>query len=176
MRSLLRAALTFGLGIVTGIVLANVRLGRAKRRVAFVMELNGDEHLAEYKKRHDGTDEFWVGPRGHLKRALQQAGVANYSIHYYPETKQLFAYAEVASTSAFSEVSKSLDCALWWKYFEDAKLMRYNDNRGTTLLGGATPWSAPLEQGARHGRVAPTTAHFSADSDNRHDNAVFYMA
>ena len=117
------------------------------------MQLNGEEHLSEYKKRHDVTDAHWVGPRGYLKRALQQAGVANYSIHYYPATNQLFAYAELSSISAFSEVSKSLDCALWWRYFEDAQLMRYNDDRGTTLLGGATPWSAPLEEGACHGRV-----------------------
>ena len=63
-------------------------------RAAFVMQLNGDEHLAEYKKRHDGTDPHWDGPKAHLHKTLSGNGVRNYSIFHLPDTNQLFAYAE----------------------------------------------------------------------------------
>ena len=71
------------------------RCGRARPlRAAFVMQLNGDEHLAEYKKRHDGTDPHWDGPKAHLLKTLSGNGVRNYSIFHLPDTNQLFAYAE----------------------------------------------------------------------------------
>ena len=60
-------------------------------RSAFVMELNGDEYLPEYKKRHDGTDPHWDGPQAQLHHALSSNGVRNYSIFHLPSTNQLFA-------------------------------------------------------------------------------------
>lgn len=60
-------------------------------RTAFVMQLNGDEFLPEYKKRHDGTDPHWGGPKAQLHHALSSNGVRNYSIFHLPATNQLFA-------------------------------------------------------------------------------------
>ena len=65
--------------------------GRPPVRSAFVMELNGDEYLPEYKKRHDGTDPHWDGPQAQLHHALSSNGVRNYSIFHLPSTNQLFA-------------------------------------------------------------------------------------
>ena len=60
-------------------------------RTAFVMQLNEDKFLPEYKKRHDGTDPHWDGPKAQLHQALSSNGVRNYSIFYLPATNQLFA-------------------------------------------------------------------------------------
>ena len=116
------------------------------RRSAFVMQLNDEEYLAEYKKRHDGTDPHWDGPKAHLHKALSSNGVRNYSIFHLPSTNQLFAYAETDDALSFDRVSKGRDCAIWWKYFEDWGGMRYNNDKGTTLLGGCTPWSDGLNE------------------------------
>ena len=115
-------------------------------RVTFKMELNGAQHVAEYTKRHDGTDPYFVGPESYLHRQMVRHGVHNYSIHYDPATRALFAYAELDDPESLARVAATEECATWWLYMEKAGLMRYNDDTGTTMKGGATPWSAPLTE------------------------------
>ena len=110
------------------------------------MELNGEQHVQEYKKRHDGTDPFFVGPEGHLHREMLKQGVHNYSIHYDPASNALFAYAELDDAESLSRVAATEECARWWEYMEQAGLMRYNNDKGATMRGGSTPWSAPLTE------------------------------
>eukprot|EP01048_Picozoa_sp_COSAG05_P012416 COSAG05_NODE_1239_length_5425_cov_3.841532_5_plen_165_part_00 len=118
------------------------------KRCAFVMQLEGegDENLAEYIKRHDGTDPHWEGPKGYLHDVLSMNGVRNYSIHHLPSTNQLFAYAELDDDESFERVSKTEECAVWWKYFEEWGGMTYNDDPGSTSLGGKTPWADGLNE------------------------------
>ena len=80
-------------GALASCVLAPARASSSKPAVrsAFVMQLNGDEYLPEYKKRHDGTDPHWDGPKAQLHHALSSNGVKNYSIFHLPSTNQLFA-------------------------------------------------------------------------------------
>ena len=132
-------------GAYVGYQLCQRRHSR-RHRVAFVMELNGREHKCEYAKRHDGKDPHWIGPTGHLHRVMKESGVHNYSIHYLESTNHLFAYAELDEPDSLQRVAVSDECALWWRYFERAGLMRYNNDTGATKLGGATPWSLPLEE------------------------------
>ena len=103
-----------------------------------------NEFIEEYKKRHDGTDPHWDGPKAFLHAALVRSGVTNYSISYCKSTNQLFAYAELLDPTAFTATAETMDCAIWWKYFDEWGGMRYNENPGTTKLGGRTPWSEPL--------------------------------
>lgn len=120
--------------------------GGARLRAAFVMQLNDEKYLGEYCKRHDGTDPYWDGPKAQLHHALSSQGVHNYSIFHSPATNQLFAYAETDDQESFKRVSEGRDCALWWKYFEDWGGMKYNDDKGTTMLGGCTPWAEGLNE------------------------------
>jgi hypothetical protein len=83
-------------GLLLGGALASCALAPSQRRAspvrtAFVMQLNGDEFLPEYKKRHDGTDPHWDGPKAQLHDELSKNGVRNYSIFHLPATNQLFA-------------------------------------------------------------------------------------
>lgn len=77
---------------------------------------------------------------------MKAQGVHNYSIHYLASTSQLFAYAETDSLDSFEGVKATDDLEKWWKYFEDAHLMRYNEDAGATKLGGATPWADGLKE------------------------------
>eukprot|EP00040_Diaphanoeca_grandis_P013695 m.69217 g.69217 ORF g.69217 m.69217 type:complete len:171 (-) comp24064_c0_seq1:166-678(-) len=138
------AALGLGVGITIGAHTAKAT-SRSRKRVGFVMELNDAKFLAEYTKRHDGTDAHWDGPKAHLHAALSKEGVRNYSIFHNKSTQQLFAYAELDDADAFTRVSQGDDCAIWWKYFEDWGGQRYHDNTGTTKFGGCTPWSEDLD-------------------------------
>ena len=131
---------------VAGVAAASLLPAKQRERVSFVMKLNHADNLAEYKRRHDGADPHWDGPKAQLHSALTKNGVHNYSIFHSPETNVLYAYAELDDSAGFERTSKTADCAIWWKYFEDAKLMRYNDDAPNTLLGGATPWADGLNE------------------------------
>ena len=81
-------------GLLLGGALASCALrspSSSPVRTAFVMQLNDGKHLPEYKKRHDGTDPHWDGPKAQLHQALSSNGVRNYSIFHLPATNQLFA-------------------------------------------------------------------------------------
>ena len=66
----------------------------------------------EYKRRHD---EIWPD----LSALLRSHGVHNYSIFLHPETRQLFAYAEVESEARWQAIAQSPICQKWWRYMAD---------------------------------------------------------
>ena len=39
-----------------------------------------------------------------------------------------------------------MECAVWWKYFEDWGGMKYNATPPVTKVGGAEPWAAGLDE------------------------------
>jgi len=87
-------------------------------RKSFVMSVNeGSE--SEYEKRHS---PIWED----LKDVLKKHGVHNYSIFLLPNTRQLFAYAEVESEEQWSTISKTDICQKWWKHMSD--IMPCNDD------------------------------------------------
>ncbi|MBM4042772.1 MAG: L-rhamnose mutarotase [Planctomycetes bacterium] len=80
-------------------------------RKAFVMSVNpGCE--AKYERRHN---PIWR----ELEAVLKQHGVHNYSIFLHPETRQLFAYAEIESEEQWAAIAQTPVCKKWWAYMKD---------------------------------------------------------
>jgi L-rhamnose mutarotase len=98
------------------------------RRIAFKMKLK-DGCFAEYKKRHD---EIWP----ELVKLLSDAGVANYSIYFDPETNTLFACHELHGESGAQDLGPNPIVQKWWKYMAD--IMVTNPD--------SSPVSVPLEE------------------------------
>jgi L-rhamnose mutarotase len=85
-------------------------------RKAFVMAVNiGAE--TEYERRHNPV---WPD----LERMLKAHGVRNYSIFLLPQTRQLFAYAEIENESQWVAIASTAECRRWWHYMAD--LMPHN--------------------------------------------------
>lgn len=82
-----------------------------KMRKAFVMSVNPG-NVEEYEKRHN---PIWP----ELEKILKEHGVANYSIFLHPETRQLFAYAEIESEEQWAAVASAEVCQQWWKHMGD---------------------------------------------------------
>ena len=75
-------------------------------RKAFVMSVNrGFE--AEYERRHS---PIWP----ELEAALKEHGVLSYSIFLHPETRQLFAYAEIQDEAQWKAIAATPVCRRWW--------------------------------------------------------------
>lgn len=95
-RSIMNDARLGTLGVGLAALLGGAFLGwracrrqqKRRQRVAFVMQLNGPEHVDEYRRRHNGSDPYWVGPKAHLHRVMKANGVHNYSIHYLASTNR----------------------------------------------------------------------------------------
>ena len=80
-------------------------------RKAFVMGLNpGCE--AEYTKRHN---PIWP----ELEAVLKEHGVLNYSIFLHPETRQLFAYAEIADEQRWNAIAQTPVSRRWWAHMRE---------------------------------------------------------
>jgi L-rhamnose mutarotase len=80
-------------------------------RKAFVMSVDeGAEE--EYAKRHQ---PIWE----ELETVLKEHGVHNYSIFLHPETRQLFAYAEVEDEARWAAIASTEVCRRWWKHMGD---------------------------------------------------------
>ncbi len=80
-------------------------------RKAFVMSVKpGFE--AEYEKRHN---PIWP----ELETVLKAHGVLSYSIFLHPETRQLFAYAEIEDEARWNAVAQTPVCQRWWAYMKD---------------------------------------------------------
>lgn len=80
-------------------------------RKAFVMSVHpGSE--AEYERRHR---PIWE----ELADVLRAHGVHNYSIHLHPETRQLFAYAEIEDEARWAAIANTDVCRRWWKHMAD---------------------------------------------------------
>ena len=79
-------------------------------RKAFVMSVHPG-HEAEYERRHR---PIWP----ELEAVLKAHGVHNYSIFLHPETRQLFAFAEIEDEARWSAIAKTDVCQRWWKYMD----------------------------------------------------------
>jgi L-rhamnose mutarotase len=88
-------------------------------RKFFVMKLNHDAE-EEYRQRHR---PIWK----ELEEVLRTHGVHNYSIALHPETRQLFAYAEIEDEARWKAIAQTAECRRWWDYMAD--LMEVNADR-----------------------------------------------
>ena len=102
-------------------------------RKAFVMSVNAGQEQ-EYARRHQ---PIWK----ELEDVLRAHGVHNYSIHLHPETRQLFAYAEIESEERWAAIAQTEICRRWWRHM--AELMPTNPD--------ASPVSVPLREVFRMG-------------------------
>ena len=87
-----------------------IRVARAMNscmiRKAFVMSVNAGQEL-EYERRHR---PIWP----ELEATLLAHGVTNYSIFLHPESRQLFAYAEIECESRWAAIAHTEVCQRWW--------------------------------------------------------------
>ena len=80
-------------------------------RKAFVMSVNAGQET-EYARRHQ---PIWK----ELEDVLRAHGVHNYSIHLHPDTRQLFAYAEIEDEARWQAIANTDVCKRWWKHMGD---------------------------------------------------------
>lgn len=80
-------------------------------RKAFVMSVHAG-HDAEYARRHQ---PIWP----ELETALKTHGVTSYSIFLLPETRQLFAYAEIEDEARWAAIAQTEVCRKWWHHMAD---------------------------------------------------------
>jgi L-rhamnose mutarotase len=80
-------------------------------RKAFVMAVSPGQ-AEEYARRHNP-----VWPE--LAAVLKAHGIHNYSIFYYPTTRQLFAYLEIEDETCWAEVGRTEIEQRWRKYMSE---------------------------------------------------------
>ncbi|RPI50019.1 MAG: L-rhamnose mutarotase [Acidobacteria bacterium] len=80
-------------------------------RKAFRMSVH-EGHEAEYARRHS---PIWK----ELEQALVEHGVTNYSIFLDPETRDLFAYAEIESEERWQQIASTDVCRRWWRHMRE---------------------------------------------------------
>jgi L-rhamnose mutarotase len=80
-------------------------------RKAFVMSVNAGSE-AEYERRHS---PIWP----ELDATLKSHGVLNYSIFLHPETRQLFAYAEIEDEARWNAIAQTSVCRRWWAHMKE---------------------------------------------------------
>jgi L-rhamnose mutarotase len=80
-------------------------------RKAFVMSVNAGSEV-EYERRHN---PIWP----ELEAVLKQHGVLNYSIFLHPETRQLFAYAEIENEARWQAIARTPECRRWWAHMRE---------------------------------------------------------
>ena len=78
---------------------------------AFCMTLNQGQ-LDEYRRRHD---EIWP----ELVELLKQAGVEDYSIHYHPDTCQLFGVLWRKPDHSMDDLPTHPVMKRWWAHMAD---------------------------------------------------------
>lgn len=79
---------------------------KTMKRIAFVMSVYPGQE-AEYIRRHR---PIWP----ELEAVLKAHGVHNYSIFLLPETRQLFAYAEIEDEARWAAIGETEVCRRWW--------------------------------------------------------------
>jgi L-rhamnose mutarotase len=87
-------------------------------RKSFVMSVEAGSEQ-EYERRHR---ELWP----ELLDVLKAHGVANYSIFLLPQTRQLFAYAEIEDEARWQAIAATAVCRRWWQYM--APIMPHNSD------------------------------------------------
>ena len=80
-------------------------------RKAFVMSVNPGME-AEYVRRHN---PIWP----EMESVLREHGVRSYSIFLHPETRQLFAYAEIEDEARWSAIARTEICHKWWAHMKE---------------------------------------------------------
>lgn len=80
-------------------------------RKAFVMSVDAGQE-AEYEHRHR---PIWP----ELEEMLNAQGVHNYSIFLLPDTRQLFAYAEIEDEARWDAIADTEICKKWWAHMVD---------------------------------------------------------
>jgi L-rhamnose mutarotase len=95
-------------------------------RKAFLMTLK-PSCRQEYERRHQ---PIWP----ELQRVLKEHGVSNYSIFLYPDSDQLFAYAEIESESRWLEIAETDVCQRWWAQMKDLMLTNVDNSPATIDL------------------------------------------
>ena len=63
----------------------------------------------EYERRHR---PIWQ----ELEQTLKSHGVRSYSIFLHPQTRQLFAYAEIEDEARWNAIAQTDVCRRWWQY------------------------------------------------------------
>ena len=79
-------------------------------RKAFVMSVSPGQE-SEYEKRHN---PIWP----ELAAVLKEHGVHNYSIFLHPQTRQLFAYAEIEDEQRWQAIARTEACRKWWAHMK----------------------------------------------------------
>jgi L-rhamnose mutarotase len=95
-------------------------------RKAFVMQLHPGQE-AEYRRRHS---PIWP----ELQGVLKSHGVGTYSIFLHPQTRQLFAYAEVESESRWQAIAETNECRRWWSFMRDIMETKADDSPSDVAL------------------------------------------
>ena len=96
-------------------------------RKAFVMSVDeGCEE--EYERRHR---PIWPA----LEAVLKDHGVHNSSIVLHPETRQLFAYAEIEDEDRWNAIADTDACKRWWAHMGDVMPSNPDDSPVARDLG-----------------------------------------
>jgi L-rhamnose mutarotase len=102
-------------------------------RKCFVMQLNrGAEE--EYRRRHN---PIWK----ELEETLRAHGVDNYSIFLHPETRQLFAYAEIEEEARWNAIAQTPVCRRWWNHMAGLMQVEAIIRRARSNSGRCSTWS-----------------------------------
>lgn len=80
-------------------------------RKAFVMAVYPGQE-AEYERRHR---PIWP----ELEAVLKEHGVRSYSIFLQPQTRQLFAYAEIEDEARWQAIAQTAVCRKWWAHMRE---------------------------------------------------------
>jgi L-rhamnose mutarotase len=80
-------------------------------RKAFVMSVHAGKEEA-YEQRHS---PIWP----ELEAVLREHGVQSYSIFLHPETRELFAYAEIEDQERWETIAETAVCKRWWAHMKD---------------------------------------------------------
>jgi L-rhamnose mutarotase len=80
-------------------------------RKAFRMSVH-ESREAEYERRHN---PIWQ----ELQEVLAGHGVLSYSIFLDPETRDLFAYAEIESEERWQQIASTDVCRRWWRHMRE---------------------------------------------------------
>jgi len=105
---------------------AAVSFVRLMKRIAFAMTVNAGAE-AEYQRRHS---PIWP----ELEQVLKAHGVHNYSIFLLPETRQLFAYAEVEDEVKWASIAQTPECQRWWAHMADIMPTNSDNSPQSVLL------------------------------------------
>lgn len=81
----------------------------------------------EYESRHR---PIWP----ELERTLKEHGVVDYSIFLLPQTRQLFAYAEIRDEEQWSAIAGTDVCKRWWAHMKDIMPANPDNSPVTTEL------------------------------------------